>query len=70
MDIRYLLEAVKDSTGDICDSFSDHPKDDWQAAGLIERFEGYQDREPHKYVAGGLEIALSLHLAETQSCSH
>ena len=40
MDIRYLLEAVKDCTGDIGDSFSDHPKDDWQATGLIERLEG------------------------------
>ena len=29
MDIWYLLEAVKDCTGDIGDSFSDHPKDDW-----------------------------------------
>ena len=70
MDIWYLLEAVKDCTGNVCDTFSDHPKDDWQAAGLIERLEGYQDREPHTYVAGGLEIALSLHLAETQPCSH
>ena len=43
MDIGHLLEAVKDRTCDVCDSFADNPKDDWQATRLIERLEGNKD---------------------------
>ena len=70
MDIRYFLEAVKDSAGDVCDSFANHPKDDWQAACLIERLECYKNRKTHKDVACSLEIALGLHLSEAESCSY
>ena len=70
MDIWNLLEAIQYSSSYVGYTFADNPKNNSESACVIERLEGYQDREPHKYVAGGLEIALSLHLAETQSCSH
>ena len=65
MDIWYLLEAVKDCSGDVCDSFSYHPKDDWQTASLIERLECHKNSKSHKDIADGLKIALSFHLTET-----
>ena len=52
--VRYPLETIQDSTCYICDSFSDHPQNDFKTATVIKRLEGNQDGQPHKNVTGAV----------------
>lgn len=42
--IRYPLETIQYSTCYICDSFSDHPQNDFKTATVIKRLESNQER--------------------------
>ena len=70
MDVWYLFKAVKNSSYDVCYSFTNYSKDYGKSTGVVERLECHEDCQTHQHIACCLQIALSLHLAETQSCSY
>lgn len=45
--IRYPLETIQYSTCYICDSFSDHPQNDFKTATVIKRLESISGKDIH-----------------------
>ena len=60
VDIWYLLEAIQHSSYDVGYTLADNPQHYLQAATLDKGLEGDKDSKTHKYIAGGLEVALTL----------
>lgn len=70
VDVGHTLEAVEHSARDISYTLANDPEDDGEATTVVEGFESDEYGEPHEHITGGLEVALRLHLAETQCCAH
>ena len=74
MNIRDIFETIQDSPGYIGYSFTNYPKDYCKPTCIVERFERNEYGQSHQNIANRLKIALSFHLAETQSgtdqCTH
>ena len=68
--VGHLLETVEHGAHDVGHALGHDPQHDGESAGVVEGLEGHEDGEPHEHVAGGLEVALCLHLAKAECSSH
>ena len=60
VDIWYLLEAVQHSSYDIGYALANNPQNYLQTATLDKGLKGDKNGKAHKYITGGLEVALTL----------
>lgn len=59
-----LAHGVEDGTGDEADALGYNPDDSRRVYAVDEWLEGYEHAQSHRYVADGLQIAVSLQRRE------